>query len=62
MITVVIKIGDKVVMNDKYYVSEKNKGRKWIVNSEPFEICGTVCVKLLGRSGVYALDGLTKVD
>lgn len=57
-----IKKGDKVVMNDKYYVSDKNKGKKWIVNSEPFELCGTVCVMLLGYCGGYALDGLTKVN
>lgn len=29
-----MKIGDKVVMNDKYRVSEKNKGKVWIVRSE----------------------------
>ena len=56
-----IKPGDKVIMNDKYYVSDKNKGKKWIVNSEPFNVGGTECVKLLGYSGGYAADGLTKV-
>ena len=53
--------GKKVVMNDKYYVSEKNKGKVFVVSSEPYIVCGTVVVKLLGLSGCYALDGLTEV-
>lgn len=57
-----IKIGDKVTMNDKYYVSEKNKGVEWTVMSEPFDVCGTTCVMLEGFSGGYALDGLDKVN
>ena len=35
-----LKIGDKVLMNDRYRVSEKNKGKVFVVRSEPFEICG----------------------
>lgn len=54
--------GKKVVMNDKYYVSEKNKGKVFVVNSEPYSVCGTVVVKLLGLAGCYALDGLTEVE
>ena len=53
--------GKKVVMNDKYYVSEKKKGKVFIINSEPYSVCGTVVVKLLGLAGCYALDGLTEV-
>lgn len=56
-----IKVGDKVVMNSNYYVSDKNKGVEWVVKSEPFNVCGTKCVMLEGYSGGYALDGLTKV-
>ena len=56
-----MKKGDKVIMNDNYYVSQKNKYKKFIVNSEPFDICGTKCVMLLGYHGGYAMDGLTKV-
>ena len=37
--------GKKVVMNDKYYVSEKNKGKIFEVTSEPYSVCGTVVVK-----------------
>lgn len=56
-----IKVGDKVAMNSKYYVSDSNKGKEWVVKSEPFDLCGTKCVMLEGFSGGYALDGLTKV-
>ena len=37
--------GKKVVINDKYYVSEKNKGKIFEVTSEPYSVCGTVVVK-----------------
>ena len=57
-----MKIGDKVVMNNKYYVSEKNRGVEFIVRSEPFDLCGTTCVMLENYRGGYAMDGLTKVN
>lgn len=44
-----MEIGDKVVMNNKYYVSEENRGRIWTVRSEPWNLCGTDCVLLEGR-------------
>lgn len=56
-----MKTGDKVIMNEKYLVSEKNKGKVFTVRSEPFECCGTTCVMLEGYSGCYAMDGLTRV-
>lgn len=57
-----MKIGDKVVMNDKYRVSEKNRGRVWMVRSEPWECCGTSVVLLEGFRGGYAVDGLDIVE
>ena len=30
--------GKKVVINDKYYVSEKNKGKIFEVTSEPYSV------------------------
>lgn len=57
-----IKKGDRVIMNDKYYVSEKNKGKEFIVTTEPTEVCGTLSVWLDGFRGCYAVDGLTKVS
>lgn len=57
-----MKIGDKVKMNDRYYVSEENKGKIWIVRSEPWMCCGTLVVKLEGKSGGYAVDGLDVVE
>lgn len=57
-----LKVGDKVVMNDKYRVSEENKGKVWVVRSEPWDCCGTTVVLLKGKSGGYAVDGLTKVE
>lgn len=53
-----LKIGDRVVMNDKYYVSKKNKGEVWTVRSEPWECSGTLVVLLEGYRGGYAVDGL----
>lgn len=55
------RIGDIVVMNDKYRVAEKNKGKEFEVVSEPWNLCGTIVVKLSGYSGGYALDGLDLV-
>lgn len=57
-----LKPGDKVKMNDKYYVSEVNKERVFTVKSEPWEVCVTLVVRLEGYSGCYAMDGLTKVN
>ena len=57
-----LKVGSKVVMNENYYVSDKNRGKIFIVNSEPFNICGTMCVILEDYSGGYALDGLREVE
>lgn len=57
-----IKKGSKVKMNDKYRVSEKNKDKVFTVASEPWNLCGTMVVKLEGISGGYALDGLEEVQ
>lgn len=54
----IIKKGDRVTMNENYYVSEKNKGRIFTVRSSPQMVCGTLCVWLEGYSGAYAVDGL----
>lgn len=53
--------GDRVVMNDKYYVSESNRGKVFIVTTDPQEVSGTMCVWLEGFRGCYAVDGLTEV-
>lgn len=57
-----ITVGSKVKMNDKYHVSEKNRDKVFKVISEPWNLCGTMVVKLEGYSGGYALDGLTEVE
>lgn len=57
-----LKPGDKVVMNDRYHVSEENRGKVWTVRSEAWVCCGTLVVKLEGKSGGYAVDGLDKVE
>ncbi|WP_313152086.1 hypothetical protein [Lacrimispora sp.] len=56
-----MKIGDRVVMNDKYVVAEKNKGKVFVVRSEAWDLCGTECVLLEGYRGGYAVDGLTLI-
>ena len=57
-----LKPGDKVVMNDHYHVREENRGKVWTVRSEPWVCCGTLVVKLEGKAGGYAVDGLDKVE
>lgn len=54
-------IGDKVIMNDKYHVSEANRGKIFTIASEPWECCGTLIIKLQGKAGGYAVDGLSLV-
>ena len=57
-----LKPGDNVVMNDHYHVSGENRGKVWTVRSEPWVCCGTLVVKLEGKAGGYAVDGLDKVE
>ena len=40
----------------------RKKGKVFIVNSEPYSVCGTMVVELLGLAGCYVLDGLTEVE
>lgn len=56
------KTGQKVVMNDKYYVSEENQGRVWTTRSEPWDCCSQEIILLEGMAGGYATDGLTLVN
>lgn len=56
-----LKPGDRVVMNNEYYVSDEYKGRTFTVCSEPWMCCGTLIVSLEGLSGGFAVDGLTYV-
>lgn len=57
-----LKPGDKVVMNDRYHVSPENRDKVWTVKSEPWNCCGTMVVKLEGKAGGYAADGLDLVE
>lgn len=57
-----VHIGDKVVMNDKYYVSKADRNKVWTVRSDPWNCCGTIVVLLEGKSGGYAIDGLNVVE
>ena len=56
-----VTVGSRVTMNNKYYVSDKNRGVIFTVTSEPYEVCGTVCVMLENYRGCYAMDGLREV-
>lgn len=53
--------GDRVVMNNKYHVSERYRGKEFIVTAGPQKVGGTMCVWLDDYKGCYAMDGLTKV-
>lgn len=57
-----IQPGDKVVINNKYYVSKENKGKEFTVTAGPQEVCGTICVWLEGYRGYYAADGFTVIN
>lgn len=57
-----LKIGDKVKMNSNYYVIEENREKVWTVMSSPWMVCGTLVVRLSGRLGGYAVDGLDLVE
>lgn len=57
-----VKVGDKVKMNERYHVSEENKEKIFTVKAGPQDVCGTMCVWLYGFRGAYAMDGLTKVE
>ena len=57
-----LKPGDKVVMNNRYWVSEKNEGKIWVVSSSTWNSCGTDVVLLEGYRGGYAVDGLNLVE
>lgn len=57
-----IKMGSMVKMNDKYFVSENNRDKIFKVVSCPWNLCGTMVVKLEGFGGCYALDGLSEVQ
>lgn len=59
--TSMFNIGDKVIMNDKYHVAEANRGRIFEIASEPWDCCGTLVIKLKGKAGGYAVDGLSLV-
>lgn len=56
------KPGDKVRMNDKYFVTQANKKKIWTVRTGPWMCCGTTAVLLEGKSGGYAVDGLDLVE
>lgn len=56
------KPGDKVRMNDKYFVTQANKKKTWTVRTGPWMCCGTMVVLLKGKAGGYAVDGLELVE
>lgn len=57
-----IQCGDKVMLNDKYYVSQSNKDKVFTVTSDPYECHGSTVVTLDGKDGCYAVDGLSLVE
>lgn len=46
-----LTVGDKVMMNGNYRVSEKYKGKEFLVTAGPQEVGGTMYDTHFGRSG-----------
>lgn len=57
-----LEIGDKVKMNGKYSVSDKDKNRVWTVCSDPMGIGDKRYIRLKGKTGGYPIDGLDLVE
>lgn len=57
-----VTLCDKVIMNNKYYVSDKYKDVMFVVRSDPWNVCGTEVILLEGYRGGYTIDGLTIVN
>lgn len=57
-----LKVGDQVIMNGKYFVAPKHKGRIFTVATEPRNLYGMQMVHLAEKPGCYAVDGLTKIQ
>ncbi|MEK5163157.1 hypothetical protein NYE69_12570 [Paenibacillus sp. FSL R5-0527] len=56
-----LKPGNKVIMHTCYEArKEKNAGKVWTVESEPWDVCGAEVVKLEGYSGGFATEYLKK--
>ena len=57
-----LKPGDKVRMTARYEEGRENPDKVWTVRSEPWMVGGTLVVKLEGKAGGYAVDGLEIVE
>lgn len=42
--------------------AEKHQNKFWKTRSEPWDVCGTMCVLLEGYSGAFAVDCLEIVE
>ena len=58
----VFQVGDKVIMNGKYYVAEHNKSRIFTIKEEPQPATGLDGVWLDGYPFCYSADGLTLTE
>lgn len=56
-----IKIGTKVKMIN-CLEAETHQDKIWTVRSEPWNLCGTMVVKLEGKAGGFAVDCLEIVE
>lgn len=54
------EIGDRVRLDDRYYVSRNDTKRIFTVLSEPYMLCGTKVV-WLSEKGAYAYNGITAI-
>lgn len=57
-----LEVGDKVKTNGKYSVNEKEKGKVWVVKSNPWDFCGKAVISLKGYPSSYPIDGLDLVE
>jgi len=56
-----LKPKDKVVMIN-CFEAKKNKGKKFEVLSDPYQMCGCTMVEIKGKPGGFDVDCLMKVE
>lgn len=57
-----IKKGSKVLINDAFSTRSEDKGKEWIVRSEPWLIGESQAVLLVGSPSAWLLECLEEIE